>query len=179
MRHMTLTGQADACCSIKANFIVASPQRCRQLFFKMSRFIRARSNSRRSRSISEAWSAGEAIVGAGGFAAVLAAGRLLSPDLRCQRRSIVGMIPNSPATSVWDRPFVSHSATASRLNSSVNRRFALLAIIHLQAAQSPSSVSAKPGEDQDEDRGLGLNPTPEALRPYREPRHGKLRDHQH
>ncbi|HEX8486577.1 cation:proton antiporter [Sphingomonas sp.] len=58
------------------------------------------------------------------------------------------MIPNSPVTSVCIRPLVSHSATASRLNSSVNRRFVVLAIIHLLAPRSLSLVSVKPREDQ-------------------------------
>ena len=83
------------------------------------------------------------MVDAGGFAAGLAAEALLSRNLRCQWRSIVGMIPNSAATSVCIRPLVSHSATASRLNSSVNQRFVILAITHLLAPQSLSSVSVK------------------------------------
>src|SRR3546814_20133043 len=73
---------------------------------------------------------------------------LLSCNLRCQRRSIVGIIPSSAATSVCMRPLVSHSATASRLNSSVNRRFVVLVIIHLLAPRSLSSVSVKSREDQ-------------------------------
>ena len=63
------------------------------------------------------------------------------------------MIPSSPATSlatsVYYRPLVSHSATASRLNSSVNLRFVVLATIHLLAPQSLSSVSVKPGGNHD------------------------------
>src|SRR3546814_11219894 len=38
------------------------------------------------------------------------------------------MIPNSLATSVCMRPLVSHSAPASRLDSSVNRRFVAFVI---------------------------------------------------
>lgn len=71
----------------------------------------------------------------------------LSCNLRRQRRSIVGIIPSSAATSVCMRPLVSHSATASRLNSSVNRRFVVLVVIHLLAQRSLSS-SVKSREDQ-------------------------------
>jgi MFS family permease len=61
-------------------------------------------------------------------AAGLAGGAPPPCCLRCQRRSIVGTIPNSAAISVCGRPLVSHSATASRLNSFVKRRFVVLAI---------------------------------------------------
>jgi len=117
-------------------------------FFRMSRSIRARSGSRRNRTILDAWSAGNAIVDTDGFAAGLADEALLSCNLRCQRRSVVGIIPNSAATSLCIRPLVSHNVTASRLNASVNRRFVVIAMIHLLAPQSLSSVSVKPGEDQ-------------------------------
>lgn len=40
-----------------------------------------------------------------------------------------------------------HSATASRLNSSVTRRFVVFSILHLLAPQSLSAVSGQPGEE--------------------------------
>src|SRR3546814_13589488 len=71
---------------------------------------------------------------------------LLSCNLRCQRLSIVGIIPSSAATSVCIRPLVSHSATAPRLISSVNRRFVVLVIIHLLPPRSIPSVAVQSRE---------------------------------
>ena len=93
------------------------------------------------------------MIDTGGFATGLAGEALPSCNLRRQRRSIAGLIPNSQATSVCNQPLGPHGATASRLNSSVNRRFVRPAIKHLLAPPSLSSVSAKPGDDQERTSG--------------------------
>src|SRR6266568_5732788 len=91
------------------------------VFFRMSRSIRSRSFSRRSREISTAGSGAEC----GADAVVLgrSAGPAFHPPLRPrQLRSIEGAMPSSPAICVNGRPLLASRATASRLNSSVNGR---------------------------------------------------------
>jgi len=85
--------------------------------FEMSHSIRVQSSSRDSFAISNALSAGDAMIDLGGGAAGFTARKPMS---RCQRRSTVGMIPNSPAISACVRPLVSRKANASRLNSGKN-----------------------------------------------------------
>jgi hypothetical protein len=91
-------------------------------FFKMSRSIRSRSFSRRSRAISAAWSA----VGMGsGLREEDAGGRAASDPPPpgayrfTQRHSSVGCTPISAATAVAVRPLPRASSAASRLYSSV------------------------------------------------------------
>ena len=63
--HMTRTGQIPWWSSIKRNLISVVPRRWPQPFFKMSRSIRSRSFSRRSREISAAESGAECGADAG------------------------------------------------------------------------------------------------------------------
>ena len=91
-------------------------------FFKMSRSMRSRSFSRRSRAMSAAWSA----VGIGkglreDDAGDRAASDLPLPDAYCftQRHSSVGWTPISAATAVAVRPLPRASSAASRLYSYV------------------------------------------------------------
>lgn len=89
------------------------------VFFRMSRPVRSRSFSRRSREISAAGSGAEWGAGAGVFGRN--AGPAFRPSLRArQLRSIEGAMPSSPAICVNGRPLLASSATASYLNSSVN-----------------------------------------------------------
>ena len=85
----------------------------------MSRSMRSRSFSRRSREISAAGSGTEWVADAG----VLGrnAGHAFRPPPRLrQLRSIEGVMPSSAAICVNGRPLIASRATASCLNSSVN-----------------------------------------------------------
>jgi hypothetical protein len=87
----------------------------------MSSSIRSRSFSRRSREISADGSGTEC--GAGADVLGRNASPAFRPPLRPrQLRSIEGAIPSSPAICVSGRSLLASSATASRLNSSVNCR---------------------------------------------------------
>jgi hypothetical protein len=78
-------------------------------FFKMSRSMRSRSFSWRSRAISAAWSADiSAACVAGRRAADVGSGRSFST----QRRSTESRKPSSLATDVTDRPLDKTSSTA-------------------------------------------------------------------
>ncbi len=59
-------------------------------------------------------------------------------------------MPSSAATCVNGRPLPASSATASRLNSSVNVRRVLLVIRSPRSLRSLSEVSTQPGEGQTE-----------------------------
>src|SRR4051794_2156265 len=85
------------------------------VFFRMSRSMRSRSFSRRSREISAAGSGteGEATIGCGADPAGPAVLRLR------QLRSIEGEMPSSPAIWINGRPLLASRAIASLLNSSV------------------------------------------------------------
>jgi len=87
-------------------------------FFKMSRSVRSRSFSRRSREISVAGSGAECGADAGIVCRADPASRPPLP-LR-QLRSIEGEMPSSLAIRLNVRPLLTSRATASRLNSSVN-----------------------------------------------------------
>jgi len=83
----------------------------------MSRSLRRRSFSRRSREISAAGSGTQGVAKAGcGCAADLA---FRPPPRLRQLRSIEGEIPNSPAIRTNGRPLLASRAIASALNSSV------------------------------------------------------------
>ena len=85
----------------------------------MSRSMRSRSFSWRSRAISEAWSAGIGVACAvGRHAADAGSCRSFS----AQRRSTESRRPSSLATDVIDRPLDTTSSAACRLYSSVNDR---------------------------------------------------------
>src|SRR5215472_16029309 len=86
-------------------------------FFKMSRSVRSRSFSRRSREISAAGSGAECEADAGIGCRADPAARL-PPPLR-QLRSIEGEMPSSLAIPLNGRPLLTSRATASCLNSSV------------------------------------------------------------
>ena len=83
----------------------------------MSRSMRSRSFSRRSREISAAGSATEGVADAG-FRST--AGPVFPPPWRLrQLRSIEGEMPSSPAIWINGRPLPASRAIASVLNSSV------------------------------------------------------------
>lgn len=100
-------------------FYAAQARHCAGQFFKMSRSMRSRSFSSRSRAISEAWSAG---IGAACIVGrrVADAGSFLS--LSTQRRNTESRRPSSLPTDVIDRPLETTSSAAYRLYSSVNDR---------------------------------------------------------
>src|SRR3954452_19847741 len=111
----------------------------------MSRSIRTRSSSRRSRPISDAWSAGLGPtrragaaccwVGVGAGAPLPAAGRPSAQ--RSQARTSRSGRPNSAATAETERP-PRIAATASSLNASgKNRRCLLLSAIDTSQAVKP------------------------------------------
>src|SRR5438309_9898695 len=88
-------------------------------FFKMSRSMRSRSFSWRSRAISEAWSAG---IGVACVVGRHAADAGSCRSFSTQRRSTESRRPSSLATDVIDRPLDTTSSAACRLYSSVNDR---------------------------------------------------------
>src|SRR5262249_16413604 len=100
---------------IRVGFV--RPQQDGHSLFKMSRSVRSRSFSRRSREISAAESRAEggADAGIGGRADP---GSRPPLPLR-QLRSIEGEIPSSLAIRLNGRPLLPSRAIASRLNSSV------------------------------------------------------------
>ena len=95
----------------------SGPAKIEMDFFKMSRSMRSRSHSRRSRAISAAWSA----VGTGSSLNEGAGSRAAStspppaPYCRTHRHSNVGCRPTSAATAVAVRPLLATRSTTWRL----------------------------------------------------------------
>src|SRR4051794_5861585 len=112
-------------------------------FPKMSRSIRTRSSSRRSRPISAAWSAGLGPTRRAGAAGSLVGGGAPSPAAvrppaqRSKVRPTRSGRPSSAATAETERPLRT-AATASSLNASGNnRRCLLLSAIDTSQAVQP------------------------------------------